>query len=311
MKLGIGIIGVGVIAKYYLAALPESRSFELVGVCDRRDDALASFQGQGVRVYRDYRDLLNDPNIDAVIINLPNDLHAEACRHALEQGKHVCCEKPLTLNSREAKSLSDLARMCDLTLFTAFHRRYNTNVQSFLDELDPADSIVKITSHYYENIEDHAGNDTWYLVPERCGGGCLSDNGPNAFDTVRHVIGDLTVDSAVLHRDASGVDRRARIDMTSVSSIPVTVWLDWSYDRGEKKDLVVEFASGKQKTIDMLHGYPEFKSSLWHEYAAILDAFARSIEDGLHVGIDGVRIVELVEQAYRVADVEILGGICD
>ena len=98
MMIKIGVIGLGVIAKYYISAFPESRTAKLTAVCDLQTEKTDPFSKTDVRVYQEYRSLLNDPNVEAVVINLPNDLHFDVCREALLKGKHVCCEKPLTLN---------------------------------------------------------------------------------------------------------------------------------------------------------------------------------------------------------------------
>src|SRR6202034_1922822 len=61
------------------------------------------------RVIHTYRAVVDDPDLDAVYIPLPNSLHAEWSRAALEAGKHVLCEKPFTANAAEAQALVELA----------------------------------------------------------------------------------------------------------------------------------------------------------------------------------------------------------
>jgi predicted dehydrogenase len=72
-----------------------------------------------------YDALVNDPDIDAVYIPLPNGLHAEWTLRAIAAGKHVLCEKPFTSNEKEARDVADVAATSGLTVMEAFHYRYH------------------------------------------------------------------------------------------------------------------------------------------------------------------------------------------
>jgi predicted dehydrogenase len=76
-------------------------------------------------VYPDYRALIEAPDVDAIYNPLPNGLHAQCTVAALEAGKHVLCEKPLTANEAEAEQLARVAQQTGLVLMEAFHWRYH------------------------------------------------------------------------------------------------------------------------------------------------------------------------------------------
>ena len=112
-KLKIAIIGCGGIAfQKHLPALSELKDkVELVGFCDlieeRAEAALNEYSMPGARVYTDYKEMLKDMEIDVVHVCTPNISHAEITIYSLEAGKHVMCEKPMAINSKEARQMLD------------------------------------------------------------------------------------------------------------------------------------------------------------------------------------------------------------
>jgi L-arabinose 1-dehydrogenase len=293
----VGVIGLGAIAPYFLRALESDPELTLAAVCDLDESKMTSFD---VARYTDYLSLLDSAGVEAVVITLPNDLHAPAVLAALDRGIHVCCEKPLAVTSTEAMEMARRARAGGATLFTAFHRRYNTNLLELLDSLPDRRDIAAVLARYHENIAEHTGGDAWYLDVSRCGGGCLIDNGPNALDSVRHLMGPMRVVDATIGDVRSGCEFVAEVRLETPDAIPVTVELDWALPTGEVKDVVVELRDGSVRSADMLAGYDGFKSSLAHEYVGILAEFRAAVADPDWVD-PGPEIVTVVEEAYRVA----------
>jgi predicted dehydrogenase len=292
----IGIVGLGVISRFYIEALEQLPSLNLVAVCDLRPEALAPFEGRA-ECYTSHQDMLEHAVLDAVVVNVPNDVHVPVCRDIIEAGLAVCVEKPLAIDLHEGRELAALADRRGVPLFTSFHRRYNSNVLALLNSLPSDQPVTSLTVRYLERIEEHAGSDRWYLDPARCGGGCVADNGPNAFDLVRLFLGDVTIEDAQVVRDADGVDRSARVFLRANSGAAVEVELDWSYP-GEVKDISLELADGTRLGADMLAGYPDFKQSLLHEYVGVLSHFSRILTSTCDSSADGVAALELVDAVY-------------
>ncbi len=100
---------------------------EVVAIAARDRDRAERYAGRhGIgRVHRTYEDVLADPEVDAVYVPLPNGLHAGWTVRALEAGKHVLCEKPLTADEGEAREVEDASRAAGLVVMEAFHYRYH------------------------------------------------------------------------------------------------------------------------------------------------------------------------------------------
>jgi predicted dehydrogenase len=108
------------VADYYIQSLPNHRELELAGVCDRDEERCRRFSSHyGVRAYGSYDELLDDTNVD-LVVNLTNPRsHFEISKMALERGKHVYSEKPLSKCLIEATELVALAEKKGLLLASA------------------------------------------------------------------------------------------------------------------------------------------------------------------------------------------------
>ncbi|MEU1006890.1 Gfo/Idh/MocA family oxidoreductase [Streptomyces sp. NPDC005890] len=294
-----GVIGLGAIAPFFLEAIERCPDSTLAAVCDLDPAKTEALAKEGTAAFTDYRQLLAADVCDAVIITLPNHVHAEAAIAALDAGVAVCCEKPLAITSVDANRMAEAAERNGKTLFTAFHRRYNRHLIALREALpEDRSQITKLTVRYHENILEHIGGDGWYLDPERCGGGCLIDNGPNALDMAHALVGGLSLVGARLGDVRSGIEYVAELDLVSHDGVPVRVELDWALTTGETKDVVAELADGSVLRADMLEGFTAFKSSLQHEYDGILADFRDQVAARRTVCGTGVEIVGLVEDAY-------------
>ena len=123
--LNWGIIGTGNIARSFAKGIADSRTGTLVAIGSRTQEAADAF-GESWHVphrYGSYADLLGDKDVQAVYISTPHPQHAEWAIQAADAGKHILCEKPLTLNFAQAKSVIEAARRNDVFLMEAFMYR--------------------------------------------------------------------------------------------------------------------------------------------------------------------------------------------
>jgi len=105
-----------------IPAMQQCENLEILGIASR-DERIAreTAEKSGIpRFYRNYEDLLNDPDIEAIYNPLPNHMHFEWTKKAIEKGKHVLCEKPMTLRKSEIKELIQLRDKKNLKVGEAF-----------------------------------------------------------------------------------------------------------------------------------------------------------------------------------------------
>jgi len=144
-KLKIGIIGCGHWGPNHVRNFSSFPDSEVAWVSDLNEERLKFIRDSypGIRVSKDYRDIIADPLVDAVVISTPTSTHYQIVKDSLAAGKNVLCEKPLTLRSWESEELVRLAEEKRKTLMVGHVFLYNIGVQK-LKEYINSGSIGKI-----------------------------------------------------------------------------------------------------------------------------------------------------------------------
>lgn len=130
-KLRWGIMGCAQIATgSVMPAIQESETGVIRAVASRGLTKSSSVAAEfGIeQAYGSYEELLADPEVDAVYIPLPNHLHCEWVIRAAEAGKHILCEKPIALNSREAAEMVEACRKAGVHLAEAYMYRHHPRI---------------------------------------------------------------------------------------------------------------------------------------------------------------------------------------
>ncbi|NQV48998.1 MAG: Gfo/Idh/MocA family oxidoreductase [Candidatus Marinimicrobia bacterium] len=121
-----GIIGTGRISNLFTEALTTLDSAKVYAVGSRAEGSARNFAEHWAvpRAYSSYADVYNDQEVEIVYIGTPHNFHFQNVKDALNAGKHVICEKPLTINAQQARILVDLARQKGLFLMEAMWNRF-------------------------------------------------------------------------------------------------------------------------------------------------------------------------------------------
>ena len=133
----LGLLSTARINELLVAGARQTRGVEVVAIGSRdRVRAEAQAQALGIpRAHGSYEALLADPDIEAVYIALPNSLHVEWSLRALEAGRHVLCEKPLSRRPDDVARAFDAAERRDLVLAEAFMWRHHPQAQRLVELL--------------------------------------------------------------------------------------------------------------------------------------------------------------------------------
>ncbi len=189
----VGVIGCGGIAnKKHMPSLKKVERCEMVAFCDivkeRAEKSAAEFGAPGAKVYTDYKELLEDESIDVVHVCTPNRSHSFITVDALEAGKHVMCEKPMAINSAEAKKMLDAANRTGKLLTIGYQGRFRADSRYLKAE---AESGVFGDIYYAKATAlRRRAVPTWgvFLNEEEQGGGSLIDIGTHALDLTLWVM---------------------------------------------------------------------------------------------------------------------------
>lgn len=195
-KVKWGIIGCGVISDFHGDALKLSGNAELVAVCDIIPErAEQKAEKYGVKkVYTDYYDLLNDPEVEAVSICTPSGMHGEMCKAAALAHKHILCEKPMEITGEKMDDLIRVVEASGVKMGCVFQRRCDPKFVAVKEAIDSGRvGKVILADAYLKYYRDQAYYDSgeWRGTWELDGGGALMNQGVHGIDLLLWFAGEV------------------------------------------------------------------------------------------------------------------------
>jgi predicted dehydrogenase len=192
-RIKVGIIGTGWPGQQHagaIAAIPEAQLYACADLDEERRKSFVETYAP-TRSVSDYHELLGDPQVDAVIICLPNFLHFPASLAALEAGKHVLCEKPPTLNAAEMKVLHEEATKRGLLYYFGRQFRFTAAMRAAkaLIAEGRLGTIYHAHATWVRSRGIPQGIGGWFTEKKRSGGGALIDIGVHALDSAWYLMG--------------------------------------------------------------------------------------------------------------------------
>ncbi len=246
----IGIIGAGAIAMHgHIPGFKRHSDAQVVAVCDtnsERANALATSHGIPT-VYTNWREIIADPNIDAVTVALPNALHAEVSIAALNAGKHVLCEKPLAMTVAQGEEMVATAHRQGRVLAINMSNRPRGEVQYMRAKV--AEGRIGTISYASGRMIRRAGIPgfgSWFTRKELSGGGALLDIGVHMLDMVLYILGNPTV--SAVRGEVQSVHGPQRRGLGGWGSDRV---MDGTFDVDDLASLHLRLADGGLVTIEV------------------------------------------------------------
>ncbi|MGP4040862.1 Gfo/Idh/MocA family protein [Gracilibacillus sp. D59] len=189
-KLKVGIIGTGSISHEHLDAYQKLDNVEIYAICDmqksRAEQVAATYHVS--HVFEDYNEMLQLPDLDAVSICTWNYTHATITIAALEAGKHVLVEKPLSITVEEAEKIQEVANRVHKIVQVGVVRRFDPNAKMVKDFVDGGmfGDLYYAKASYLRRAGNPGG---WFADKDKSGGGPLIDLGVHVIDLCWYLMG--------------------------------------------------------------------------------------------------------------------------
>jgi predicted dehydrogenase len=321
-RLGVALVGLGKLSLGQLVpALKKTRTCRLTALVSGHPDkarAVAAENGvpeKAIYSYETYDRLADDPTVDIVYVVLPNAMHAEYTIRAARAGKHVFCEKPMAVSSRECEEMIAACKKASRQLGIAYRLHFEPH------NLEVA-RIARARELGAIKVIDVAGctmvgdPHQWRLDKKLSGGGSLVDIGIYALQAARYISGEEPVSVSA---------RQTITDRAKYKDVDETLLFSLAFPSGVVANGVSSYAvfwnrfavaaEGGRFGVDPglnYHGIKGFRSDNKplafpeiDQFAAEMDDFADCVRTGRPTrvpGEEGLRDVRLIEALYRSAE---------
>ena len=194
-----GILATGTIANKFATTVNAmaAEGERLAAVGSRRAESAKAFAAQYniPHWHASYEELAADPAVDAIYIATPNALHYENCKLCLEHGKHVFCEKPLSLSAEQSRELADLAKEKGVVNYCGFSNIMNPANQ-YVAELVKSGKLGKImrvhATYDQDMLLDPSIPIAWRHINKLAGSGALGDLCSHLLSVSQMIMGDMS-----------------------------------------------------------------------------------------------------------------------
>ncbi|WP_239257239.1 Gfo/Idh/MocA family protein [Listeria ilorinensis] len=246
--LQIAIIGYGGMGTYHVELTNASDRVRVKGIFDIDEARSQAAKERGLYVYRSYQEVLSDPEIAAVLIATPNDVHKKLAIRALEAGKHVVSEKPVTITTTEFQEILDAAAKADRTFMVHQNRRWDEDF--LIIKRLKQEKLIGDVFHLESRVQGANGIPGDWRHKLAQGGGMVLDWGVHLLDqllfmenskidsvyaTLSYVLGEEVDDGFIaLIRFDSGLTAHIEVGTTNFIKLP-----RW-YVKGTDGNAVIE-----------------------------------------------------------------------
>ncbi len=316
-RFNLALIGCGRIAESHLEALAQNPECNLLSVVDVHEETARNAAVKlGCRAFTDYRHVLREDGLDAVIICTPPATHAEIALFFLEHNIHVLCEKPLAVRVEDAMRMVKTAEQKGAVLMMASKFRYTEDVIA-AKRLIASGALGEIA--LFENVfsgkVDMSGR--WNSRKALSGGGVLIDNGCHSLDIARYLLGPILEVQALEGKRLQPieVEDSAVICFRTASEVMGTIDLSWSIQKEREFFIDIYGTKGAAHVGWKGSKYKLYENGAWIPFGAGYDklrAFAAQLENFVGAAVreeaplitrnealDSVKVIQAAYHAMR------------
>ena len=188
IKHKIGIIGYGGMARFHHSYLTENNyeRAEFKAMFDISSDVCKVAEERGLKAYSSKEEIFDDPEINLVTIATTNEAHKPLAIEAMRAGKHVLCEKPVTLSSEELLEIMEVAKETGKVFTINQNRRTNLDVVSVKRQIEQG--LIGKPYLFESRVEGSRGMPSGWRTIKALGGGMMLDWGVHLIDQIMYVL---------------------------------------------------------------------------------------------------------------------------
>ena len=217
--LNLGIIGFGGMASHHVKCLKEYDRVRLKGIFDVDPERCKFAESQGIKAYSSKEELFQDEEIDIILVATTNEVHKELSIEAMKAGKHVLCEKPVTLSSKELEDIIVASKKYN-KIFTIDQNR-RTNKDFVLMRRNVQEGLLGDVYVIESRVEGSRGMPKGWRTIKALGGGMMLDWGVHLIDQIMYMTDEkvINVFCKMYSIEYSDVDDNFRLTMTFESGL--------------------------------------------------------------------------------------------
>lgn len=321
----VGVLGTGAISQVvHLPILSEREDVDVLAVSDQDEHKAHTIaQRFGVPDVLTDEALLDDERVQAVVLCTPNHLHEEQAVAALEAGKHVLVERPLSLTAEGARRVTEAARATGNSVVVGMSHRFRPDVAALRAFVAGGElGRVYAVRGTWLNRGLPLARSTWRQKPEEAGGGALMDLGVQALDLCMWLLGHPTVRSVkcTTHSSDFEVEDAATLMAELEGGTALSLSVSWGYFGGDDRHHVRVLGTEGAGALPPLEVYKQLggrpldvtprqpsprggENPYTNAYRREIDHFIRAVcgEVDAPLPEEQTGLMELVQAAYRSA----------
>ena len=185
-KTVVAVVGYGGMGRWHCDKIKSIDELELAGIYDIKEACRAEAAQAGIRAYDSYEALLADSKVSLLIVAIPNHVHKDVCLQAFAAGKHVVCEKPVALNSRELQEMIDASKANNVIFTVHQNRRWDEDYRTMKHIYD--ENMLGKVFRIESRVHGSRGIPGDWRNKKECGGGMVLDWGVHLLDQILQMV---------------------------------------------------------------------------------------------------------------------------